>query len=55
MSLFDFFLKFWWLEVLALAGIGYAVYAGYIQIGMALLAVVASMILFLALSRSGLE
>lgn len=55
MSLFDFFLKFWWMEGLTLAGIGYAVYGGYIEIGTALLVSGVSFVLFWALSRSGLE
>ena len=55
MSFFDFFLKFWWIEVLALAGIAYAVHGGFIQIGTGVLAGIVSVIGFLALSGSGLE
>ena len=55
MSFFDFLLKFWWIELLVLGGIGYAAYAGYIEQGTGLLAAVASFIAFWALSRSGLE
>ena len=55
MSFFDFFLKFWWIEALALGCIIYGVYGGFIQIGTALLAGIVSVIGFLALSGSGLE
>lgn len=55
MSFFDFFIKFWWIELLAAAGIGYAAYVGYIETGTALLALVASFLLFSLLSRTGLE
>ena len=55
MSFFDFLLKFWWIELLALGGIGYAAYGGYIAPGTAVLAGVVSLIVFWVLSRSGLE
>lgn len=55
MSFFDFLLKFWWIEVVVLAGIAYAVHGGFIQIGTAVLAGIVSIIGFMALSGSGLE
>ena len=55
MSFFDFLLQFWWIELLTLGGIGYIVYGGYIEPGTAVLAGVASLVVFWALSRSGLE
>ena len=55
MSFFDFLLQFWWIELLVLGGIGYAMYGGHIAPGTAVLTGVASFIIFWALSRSGLE
>lgn len=55
MSFFDFLIKYWWIEILAVAGIGYGAYLGYIENGTALLFFVASVLLFWGLSRTGLE
>lgn len=55
MSFFDFLLKFWWLEVVMLVGIFFAYLQDFISLGIALLTTVASFVIFLILSRSGLE
>lgn len=55
MSFFDFLLKFWWIEIIALAVIFYSVYANMMSIGIALIAAVGSFIMFWILSQSGLE
>ena len=55
MSFYDFLVKFWWLELLALMGISYALSAHVINFGTGILAVLVSFILFILLSKSGLE
>ena len=55
MSLFDFIKRFWWLELVMLAGIILAAEQGWIATGTAILASTGSFIVFFMLSRSGLE
>lgn len=55
MSFYDFLVRFWWLEVVMLVGIIVAAWQDWIAPGTAALAGAVSFIIFLMLSRSGLE
>jgi len=55
MSFYDFLVRFWWLEAVMLVGIIFAVWQDWIAPGTAVLTSAISFIIFLMLSRSGLE
>ena len=55
MSFYDFVIRFWWLEVVMLMGIVFAVAQGFIAQGTAVLAGAVSCIVFMLLFQSGLE